>query len=101
MSNYEDGDDISVEQYVEKLKVRPTPFQRLDELGNLPPNWDSYGAPEIDKKCIDRARRFFDFMSIVPCSDGGVQVEVHGGGVDMEIEFKPNGRVSLGFEQVR
>jgi hypothetical protein len=58
-------------------------------LRNLQPNWDSYGAPAIDERCIQKAywlwRQLSGEWQVVPCSDGGVQLEQHRDGVDVEI----------------
>lgn len=66
-------------------------FSRLELLQ---PNWDSYGAPPIYPTCILEAKVILSALrrggsigewSIVPCSDGGVQLEQHCYGKDVEI----------------
>ena len=64
------------------------------QLAELEPNWDSYGAPRIDQRCIAKAREVYyairdDRLQVVPCSDGGVQLEAHYGGLDIEITISP------------
>jgi hypothetical protein len=58
-------------------------------LENLPPNWDSYGAvrihPAAIRKAFDMKKGLTGSWSVVPCSDGGVQLEQHAGGFDIEI----------------
>ena len=63
-------------------------FQRLLAL---PDNWDSYGAPKIDPATVERARAWLDGGNVVPCSDGGVQLEWHSEGVDVEVTFRADG----------
>ena len=62
---------------------------RFAELFILKQNWDSYGAPEIDHRCIAKAEQIYERLtgawSIVPCVDGGVQLEQHTDGFDIEI----------------
>lgn len=76
-------------------------FQKLDQILSvlnrliaLPPNWDSYGALQID---ISRTRVAFNVLmevmredtpapSIVPTSDGHIQFEWHMRGIDLEVE---------------
>ena len=68
---------------------------KFEELKALPDGWDSYGAPALDKAIVDSARQFLQRVSVVPCSDGGVQLEWHTHGIDMEIEFEPDGRLGV------
>jgi hypothetical protein len=55
----------------------------------LKPGWDSYEAEPI----TEAAARTADAVAFVPRSDGGIQIELHGGGVDLEIEIAPDGSV--------
>jgi len=78
------------------IKKRFDAFIEIYKLANLKENWDSYGAFEIDKDCMLESQflidAFFDLNnaipipSVVPCSNGHVQLEWHVGGVDLEIE---------------
>lgn len=58
-------------------------------LRGLKANWNSYGAPPIDERCIQKAYELWRQLSgewqVVPCNDGGVQLEQHRGGFDIEI----------------
>lgn len=58
-------------------------------LRSLQPDWNSHGAPAIDERCIDKAFELWRTLSgewqVVPCSDGGVQLEQHRDGFDIEI----------------
>ena len=55
----------------------------------LKPNWDSYGAPRISRDAISTIEHF----ATVPCSDGGIQLEIHRNGFDIEIEVGPDGAI--------
>ncbi len=64
----------------------------------LKENWDSYGAPIISKIAVDAALQLRNVLaavpSFVPMSNGGVQVEWHSLGFDVELEIQPNGRLA-------
>jgi hypothetical protein len=66
-------------------------------LHRLQPDWDSYGAAEIDRDCIMISRDLLRVInaggfpkgwSIVPMSSGGVQLESHVAGFDIEISVE-------------
>lgn len=76
-------------------------FQKLDQLlyalnklTALPPNWDSYGARQINVSCaavafhvlMDAMREDTPAPAIVPTSDGHIQFEWHMRGIDLEVE---------------
>ena len=62
---------------------------RLDEIAVLPPNWDSYGGETPWPENVAIARRlallFGQPPAVVPTSRGGVQLEWHGHGFDVEV----------------
>lgn len=71
----------------------------LADLLTLPVNWDTYGAPPIEWIV---AKQAFQLMSdildvedpapwVVPMSNGGIQLEWHENGSDLEIEIEPEG----------
>ena len=70
-------------------------MQGFVDLLTLPVNWDSYGAGPIDTKIIQRALDSLDSLMrastpaprVVPLSSGGLQVEWHRKGIDLEIVF--------------
>lgn len=70
-------------------------MSRFDELRQLKRNWDSYDSLPIDPATIDRAELFVNRMQIMPCSDGGVQLEWHTHGYDIELTFNPDGTTAL------
>lgn len=64
----------------------------LRQMCFLEPNWDSYGAAKIDPRAIERAIIMLDSLTgdyrAVPMSDGGVQLELHSDGFDIEIQIR-------------
>lgn len=88
--------------------VVPT-IERIDELLSLTPNWDSYGAPGIDPVYVDAALRLLlDVMqentpapSMVPTSRGGIQLEWHAKGIDLEVELVTPSQVHGFYEDAR
>lgn len=71
---------------------------KLDELRTLQPGWDGHGAPPIDERAIVTAHRFGahfdrDYMGITPTSLGGIQLEWHRDGYDIELEIASSGHL--------
>jgi hypothetical protein len=75
-------------------------------LLGLKPGWDSYRAPRVKPEAGQAA---FDLLrdimrartpvpSIVPMADGGVQIEWHAKGVDLEIEVRSATQATAYFE---
>lgn len=62
-------------------------------LRSLKAGWDSYDAKPIDPRCIEKAfqfwREFPGDWTVVPCADGGVQLEQHRDGLNIEIRVSP------------
>lgn len=71
---------------------RPLALATLRQMRHMEPNWDSYGAAPIDPRAVDRAILMLDSLAgdwqPVPCSDGGVQLELHDDGFDIEITIR-------------
>jgi hypothetical protein len=71
------------------------PFAKLASFKDLKPGWNSYGAPQITEESIKSAR---DFLLIqpqpVPTSQGGVQLEWHLKGLDLELNFDKHGKIT-------
>jgi hypothetical protein len=69
-------------------------LESLPKLLNLPPNWDGYGALPIDSRCAEFALSILIQImgdttpppSVVPTVSGGVQLEWHMKGIDLEVE---------------
>lgn len=70
---------------------RKVSAERIEELRSLQENWDSYGARRITNDALDTASRWLDYVHVGPMSGGGIQIEVHMGGLDIEIEIEPDG----------
>ncbi|HEY0984829.1 hypothetical protein [Schlesneria sp.] len=72
----------------------PAVVAKLDELGNLPSNWNSYGADQIKRHCLFAAVQLMSAVMnddtpvpfIVPTNRGTVLLEWHKRGVDLEID---------------
>ena len=70
---------------------------RLEELLNLKPNWNGYGAGPVSPQTADRARSMWAALEgigmtppqLVPLDDGSLQMEWHEGGLDIEIQIMP------------
>jgi hypothetical protein len=81
----------------------------VGDVLSLPPNWDSYGAPRVAPACVAAALRWLvetlrddtPTPSIVPTSRGGVQIEWHTRGIDMEIEVVTPSRMRGAYEDHR
>jgi len=67
----------------------------LWDLLQLEPNWDGCGGEPINCECVLAASRWLSAAcmhdaprpSVVPTSRGGIQLEWHTGGIDLEIDF--------------
>lgn len=74
--------------------LRPT-VSRVESLTGLARDWDSYGAHPVTAEAaiavvrflLDNAYQQLAPPAIVPLPDGGVQLEWHRGGLDVEIAF--------------
>jgi hypothetical protein len=84
-----------------------TVLGRIQCLMALRPNWDSYGSRSIDANAVSYALEFLRTSmpqegkapQIVPTSKGGLQLEWHANGIDLEVEVDPVGDVSLSFDK--
>jgi hypothetical protein len=83
----------------------PQAGKALDELLALPPDWDSYGARAIQPDIVRAARRLLSDVArpdtpqptLVPTVQGGVQLEWHVRGVDVEIELLTADRAHVSY----
>lgn len=81
-------------------------FQSLSELLMLSKNWDSYGANRIDPSLVSNSITLLLLIidkdvprpSVVPTSDGGIQLEWHTRGIDMEISVELKDKFNLFFK---
>jgi hypothetical protein len=70
--------------------------KEISDLAQLPPNWDGYGAPVIDRAVISAARKFVRSLpevlvcrpKVVPLSAGTLQLEWHNGPRVLELDFE-------------
>jgi hypothetical protein len=69
--------------------------QGFVDLLTLPPNWNSYQAGTIDSQIVHDAMNFINGVlgptspapRVVPLSSGGLQLEWHRQGIDLEVVF--------------
>lgn len=88
--------------------VAPT-VDALGRLLSMPQGWDSYDARQVDPTCvvsaIDIALTIMHDRTpspaVVPTSSGGIQLEWHTRGIDLEIEIRSPSRISASFEDQR
>lgn len=62
---------------------------QIDKLGHLKDGWDGRGSARPSEAAIATARS----IGICPLGNGGVQLELHSGGADVEVEIDPDGKV--------
>ena len=80
--------------------------RKLAGLLDLPRNWDSYNAPPIESQAIGRVLHILEEAidldmprpAVVPTVKGGVQLEWHTNGLDLEIEIEPDSGGSIFYE---
>jgi hypothetical protein len=85
--------------------VEPT-LRSLGNLFVLPAGWDSYGALAPDLSCVLAAWRLLTTVlrddsptpAVVPTARGGVQLEWHRNGTDLEIEVAAPCQFVVSFE---
>lgn len=76
-------------------------IQRAAELAALPRGWNSYDARPVSAKALHGAIEFLleyaapdvDRPALVPTVRGGLQLEWHNNGLDVEVEVAPDGHV--------
>jgi hypothetical protein len=77
-------------------------IRTMQQLAALPANWSSYGSRPIEFVAMIRAANVLAEVlepdglapTMVPTLQGGVQLEWHRNGDDVEVEFSPDGAVS-------
>lgn len=67
---------------------------QLDAMRSLEENWNGHGAVPINLDVIEAVTVFLDAIiakriAIVPTGDGGIALEIHSHGWDIEVEFEP------------
>ncbi|HVZ60645.1 MAG TPA: hypothetical protein VG892_07650 [Terriglobales bacterium] len=63
--------------------------KNLEALCALEDNWDGYGGKRPTVAALQTVSEVF----YVPVCDGGVQLEMHTGGMDIEISINPDGTI--------
>lgn len=82
--------------------------RRICALGDLSDNWDSYGGRRIQASCavaaIEIALDLFTPRTptpiVVPTNQGGLQLEWHRGGMDLELRIDSASQVEISFANV-
>jgi len=84
----------------------PPTVEKLAHILTMEPGWDSYGAEKIEPGCVVSAimialevmRDDTPAPTVVPTSCGGVQLEWHTGGIDLEIEIRSSSVIFASYE---
>lgn len=71
--------------------------ERLAELSGLQDGWLDARTKRPSSEALAAVRDFFRGANIVPMSNGGLQVEWHQAGMDVECEFGPDGQLRGAF----
>ena len=77
-------------------------LDRLQHLSQLAENWDSYGGQAPSDEAVYTAREVLSQIlrdqssapALVPLSEGGVQIEWHGDGEELEVRIGATGEIS-------
>lgn len=120
-SNDSRGPKLTLRRRGNQLEVVPTgieraildvvmpAIERMAELVALPRGWDSRNASPVSDAALRRTLEFLleyvadgiDCPVVVPTVRGGLQLEWHNNGVDVEVEVAPDGLVSCFAEDRR
>jgi hypothetical protein len=81
-------------------------LKKVCELGSLPPNWNSYGGqpirPEIAEAAVTLLLNLLTpadpLPSVVPTTRGGILLEWHEGGIDLEVDIQSPLRFHVALE---
>lgn len=84
-------------------------LERVIELLQLPRGWNSHGAEPVSEAAFKRTVEFLTTYlvedvtapALVPTVRGGVQLEWHRQGVDIEVEVSPDGSVTWSADDRR
>src|SRR5487761_353267 len=85
--------------------LAPT-VEQLSALLTLAPNWDSYGAKPVDPHVAFAALKLLSRVmrgdspppSVVPTNGGGLQLEWHVHGIDLEVAIVSPNDFQVSFE---
>ena len=74
-------------------------IRKINDLRNLPVDWDGYGSQQIEQRAIDTAvsvvlklPKDLSAPHVAPVPGGGIQLEWQSG---TEVEILPNGSMEL------
>ena len=103
-----EGDEAAFSHAETRSAWFKTTVAELADLLHLPPNWYSYGARPVEERNIAVALELLIRImqddtpspSVVPTTTGGVQLEWHLQGVDLEVEVASPGRLHAFCEHV-
>jgi hypothetical protein len=84
-------------------------LKEIDSLRYLEKNWDSYGAPRVNRQSLTEAANVLQELarprmpapSVVPTSDGSIQLEWHTRGIDLEVRWVSPTTVHVSLEDLR
>lgn len=84
-------------------------LEQICKLGELRENWDSYGGRPVNPYCAEAAisllllvlERDTPAPAVVPTNRGGLQIEWHRGGMDVEVEIQSPSRFHLVVDDQR
>jgi len=81
-------------------------LEKICELGTLPPNWNSYRSKPIrTEAAVASISTLLNLLgpndtppSIVPTSRGGILLEWHENGIDLEVDVRSLSHVHLAYD---
>src|SRR5438132_11999136 len=106
---------MSVKQPVGNVLSAPRPLWISDIsktiqgfIDRLPDNWNSYGAKRIQPELAEAATRLLSKIvqpetpkpEVVPTTEGGLQIEWHIRGIDLEIKIISQEKFGVPFEDL-
>ncbi|MBI2691706.1 MAG: hypothetical protein HYX29_07180 [Solirubrobacterales bacterium] len=91
------------EHQISFRNARKALLEKISQLLDLEPGWDTYEATPIDHGsaraaydfAVEALRRGLPQPHIVPVPDGGIQLEWSQNRFDLEIEFEPHSNIPV------
>jgi hypothetical protein len=75
---------------------------RIEDLRALKDGWDGHGGKAPTRAALGAIHLWMMDAQIVPLSNGGIQIEWHRDGLDIEVEIDADGRLSgFNFNRAR
>lgn len=69
---------------------------QAEELAQTTPErWQEMEMEPVSSQALEHAMRWLNALVVIPCGDGDVQIGVHYGGRDFELDFDDSGPVFL------